>query len=150
MRRVAAGGQGPLSWLRSWWRGVPRLRKVGAFLGLAGGIAGVILALLHVGEWPADKQDVYKGYNDALVADNLSLAWSFGCPGDRSETSLSDFSALYQSAIAPLGELTSWRRLRGGPEWIGTKHSTRAMPEIDKVGGHYCVRLGGSPLGTPF
>lgn len=108
------------------------------------------MAVFHVGEWPAEKRHIYTEYNDALVAEDLTLAWSLGCPEDQSEVDLSEFAALYRSAIASLGELTRWDRLRGGAEWHGTKGTTKRLPTIEEVAGHYCVRLGGNPLGTSF
>lgn len=108
------------------------------------------MATFHVGEWPAEQQDIYEEYNDALVADNLTLAWSLGCAADKAVVGWADFVELYQAAVDPLGGLTSWKRLRGGVEWVGPHGSTRRVPAVEELAGAWCVRLGGDPLGDPL
>jgi hypothetical protein len=125
-------GRGPLTGLGRWWRGVHTLRKAGVILGLLGAIAALALSFFHGGEWPAEKQNLFVRYNDALVADDLGVAYSLGCSVDRAEVSIKEFAALYQSAVNPLGRLTGWSRLQGGPGWIGATKSTNAMPRIEK------------------
>ena len=137
-------------WLRVRWRGFSTRMRFAVVVALVVSPLVAMFATFHVGEWPAEKRHVYSKYNDALVAKDLTLAWSLGCEADKADVSLSDFVALYQAAVAPLGGLTSWSRDRGGAEWEGTKGSTHLLPRIEKRAGHYCVRLGGSPLGTPF
>jgi hypothetical protein len=109
----------------------------------------LILVLVFVDH--SDEEPVIVArYNDALVAADLESAWGLGCRQDRSQTSLDEFVTLYESAVAPLGGLESWGRLRGGPEWSGPSGSQQRVPSLTKVDGHWCVRLGGNPLGEPF
>ena len=140
----------PVGRIRQLWGGMERLRKAAVILGLLGGIVGLTFSLLGIGRQSAGERRIYEEYNDALVDNDLGFAWSLGCPADRIATSLPEFTALYEEALRPLGDLVSWSRLRGGAEWIGSKGSTKGLPDIDKVDGAYCVRLGGSPLGDPF
>lgn len=111
-----------------------------------------IFALMVVRSARADERAVvYSRYNDALVDGDLQLAWALGCASDRRDVSLDEFVGLFEQALQPLGgELQSWGRLRGGPEWYGGSGSIKSLPPIQKVDGHYCVRLGGNPLGDPF
>lgn len=103
----------------------------------------------HGTTWPEEKRQVYAWYNDALVEGDLNLAYSLGCVSDRETVTLERFTALYESALEPLGgQLESWSRLRGAAEWNGSTSSRRSLPVIEQVDGRYCVRLGGNPLGT--
>lgn len=98
-----------------------------------------------------EQRVVYARYNDALVDGDFPLAWALGCAIDRVDLSLIDFIDLVEDAVQPLGgELQSWTRLRGGPEWHGASASVQRRPPIHKVNGKYCVRLGGNPLGEAF
>jgi hypothetical protein len=93
---------------------------------------------------------VYTRYNDALVSGDLVAAWALGCPDDRGRVTLEEFTALYEDAVAPLGGLDDWRRLRGGPEWQGPDGTQHRNPPIHGQDGRQCVVLGGNPLGYEF
>lgn len=109
----------------------------------------VILVLIFVDH--SDEQPVvYVRYNDALVSGDLAVAWGLGCRPDRDGVPLMEFTARFERAVASLGTLESWSRLRGGPGWNGSKGSENRRPRIDEVDGHKCVRLGPNPLGEPF
>jgi hypothetical protein len=128
-----------------------RAGRLGMVLGGLGAVAALLMMIFNVGEWPDEKQELYQRYNDAMVAADLALAWELGCAADQAEVTLAEFRGLYAAAVEPLGaRLDSWHRLRGGPLWEGPVRSLNAMPDIAKVDGHYCVHLGGSPLGEPF
>jgi hypothetical protein len=85
---------------------------------LAGALTGATRIYFRMGEWPAEKQHVDTEHNDALVADDLTLARSLGCPDDKETVSISDRAAFYRTAVTPLGELTALIRyvVDGSPD----------------------------------
>ncbi len=119
-------------------------------LGLLGGavrlgIAGVVIWAFFFWDRDDDGGFVYDRYNDALVAGDVGAAWGLTCPEDRETVSLDDFERRVARALRPLGELESWSRLRGGPEWHGTLADEQRRPEIVDDGDQPCVRIDANP-----
>lgn len=138
----------------SGWAARRVARTAGWRIGLALIILAVLWNVMGLVLFFADHSDeqpvVYDRYNDALVSGDLAAAWGLGCRSDRDAVPLPEFVTRFERAVASLGALESWSRLRGGPGWNGSKGSENRRPRIVDVDGHKCVRLGPNPLGEPF
>jgi hypothetical protein len=148
---------------RGAWPPIPRDRLSGVCSRWVARLPGwsiVIAVVAIVAAWnvvifwsfrgTSDRGFVNTRYNDALVDGDLAGAWALGCADDRSRVSLEEFATLVADAVEPLGGLTGWSRLRGGPEWHGRDGDVQRSPSIRSDDGHSCVGLGGDPLGEPF
>ena len=141
---------------RSWSWG-PRwpLAQVATWVRIAL-IAAAVLTLSGIWVWTASEDTgdygaVYERYNDALVAGDFPAAWGLVCASDREDATIEEFVERFRAATASTGELESWSRLRGGPEWHGTRGSEQRRPEIvEEAAGRHCVRFTGNPLGKRF
>lgn len=112
------------------------------------GVLALVLLMNPPRSWPAERRRVSTWYNDALTDGDLSVAYTLGCAADRRDVSLERFRELYTAALRPLGgRLESWGQLRGAVDWHGSSSDRQSSPDIEQVDGHYCVHLGGNPLG---
>ena len=112
----------------------------------------VALVVLVAFRWPGPSEEgfVYERYNDSIVAGDIGAAWGLGCASSRSDVAFTEFEDLVKSALSSTGHLQSWRRLRGGPLWVGTRAEEKRNPSMKEEFGQACVVLGGNPLGDPF
>jgi hypothetical protein len=137
------------AWLARRIATTSSFRVVGAIVALIVVFNFMALQLVR-SDKPGERAVVSGRYNDALVDGDLDAAWGLGCREDRARVAYEAFAMLYADAVAPLGGLSGWHQLRGGPEWRGPSGSQHRLPVLTEGSGHWCVRLGENPLGEPF
>ena len=111
-------------------KGASNWRLLGVFLFLVVlGAAGWLFLILA--DHSDEKAVVYRRYIDAIDDGDVELAWALGCPADRETIDLAMFTSLLDEAVKPLGGLTSYSRLNGGPRWYGPEGSVKRDPQLE-------------------